>query len=48
MIAEKLKKTSDAIIKKCNRLGLEVVGVKAYTTTTSIKIPKELPTLKRL
>jgi len=32
--------------KKCKRLGLEVVGAKGYKTTTSLKSPKELPSVE--
>jgi hypothetical protein len=41
-IADQLGVSQDAIMQKCNRLGLEVVGAKGPTTTTSIKIPEEL------
>ena len=46
VIAEKLGKSSDAVNKKCMRLGLEVVGAKGYRTTTSIVVPKELPSVE--
>lgn len=42
VIAAKLGKKSDAVSIKCQRLGLEVVVAKGFTTTTSISIPKEL------
>jgi len=32
--------------KKMDRLGLEVVDLKGLRTTTSLKIPKELPTVE--
>ena len=32
--------------KKCKRLGLEVVGAKGYETTTSLKLPEELPSVE--
>jgi len=35
-----------AIRQKCRRLGLKVVGAKGYRTTTSLKLPKELPTIQ--
>jgi hypothetical protein len=43
------KKSPDAIIKKCDRLGLEVVvGEKfvAATTTSRLKLPKDLPSVE--
>jgi ribosomal protein L10 len=45
-IADQLGLSQDAVQKKCDRLGLEVVGGKALTTTTSISIPKELPSVE--
>ncbi len=48
VIAEKFGLSSDAVLKKCERLGLEVVvDGKAVTTTTSIVIPKDFLALKR-
>jgi hypothetical protein len=47
-IAERMKKTPDAVIKKCEHLGLEVVDENPrISTTTSLKIPKELLTRGR-
>jgi hypothetical protein len=46
VIAAKLGATPDAVLKKCNRLGLEVVGGKGLRTTTSISLPKELPSVE--
>jgi hypothetical protein len=45
-IAAKLGLTQDAVQKKCDRLGLEVVGGKAPRTTTSISAPAELPSVE--
>jgi hypothetical protein len=47
VIAVKLDKSPEAIRKKIERLGLEVVDHKKNSrTTTSLKIPKELPTVE--
>ena len=46
VIAEKLSKSPDAVSKKCRRLKLEVVDAKGYRTTTSISMPKELPSVE--
>lgn len=47
VIAVKLNKSPEAIRKKIERLGLEVVDHKGSSrTTTSLKIPKELPTVE--
>ena len=46
VIAAQLKRTPDAVKKKCKRLSLEVVGAKGYRTTTSLKLPKELPSVE--
>lgn len=47
VIAVKLDKSPEAIRKKIERLGLEVVDHKGNSrTTTSLKIPKELPTVE--
>ena len=35
----------EAMRQKIRRLRLEVVGAKGYRTTTSIKMPKELPSV---
>lgn len=49
-ISKRLLLSSDlvkTVEKKCDRLGLEVVGVVAtIKTTTSIPIPKELPSVE--
>jgi hypothetical protein len=45
-IAAALGKSRDAVLKKAERLGLEVVGAKGYTTTTSIQMPKDLPSVE--
>ena len=36
----------EAMRQKIRRLGLEVVGAKVYRTTTSISMPKELPSVE--
>ena len=41
-IASELNKNSDAVLKKCLRIGIEVVGCKGHKTTTSIPMPKDL------
>ena len=41
-IAAELDKTSDAVLKKCLRLGLKVVGSRSLKTTTFIPMPKDL------
>ncbi len=46
VIAAELHRTRDAVKKKCKRLSLEVVGAKGYRTTTSLKLPKELPSVE--
>ena len=46
VIAVKLGRQPDAIVMKCKRLKLEVVVGKGYTTTTSIAMPKELPSVE--
>lgn len=46
IIAAKLERKPDAILIKCRRLKLEVVVARGYTTTTSIKMPKELPSVE--
>jgi len=45
-IAAELHRSEDTIRQKCRRLGLEVVGAKGYRTTTSLKLPKELPSVE--
>jgi hypothetical protein len=46
VIACKLDKSPEAIRKKMERLGLEVVDHRGLRTTTSLKIPEELPTVE--
>ena len=46
VIAGKLSRKPDAVIIKCKRLKLEVVVAKGYTTTTSISMPEELPSVE--
>jgi hypothetical protein len=47
VIAVKLDKSPEAIRKKIERLGLEVVDHKKNSrTTTSLEIPEELPTVE--
>ena len=46
VIAAKLGRRPDAVMIKCKRLKLEVVVAKGYTTTTSIAMPKELPSVE--
>lgn len=46
VIAVKLNKSPEAIRKKIERLGLEVVDLRGLRTTTSLAIPKELPTVE--
>jgi hypothetical protein len=46
VIATKLRKSPEAVRKKIDRLGLEVVDPRGLRTTTSLKIPKELPTVE--
>ena len=42
-----MKKTYAAVSKKCERLGLEVVGATPQVkNTTSILMPKELPSIE--
>lgn len=41
-IVAKLRKSSEAVRKKIDRLGLEVVNLRGLRTTTSLKIPKDL------
>jgi hypothetical protein len=45
VIASKLEKSPEAVRKKIERLGLEVVDLKGYRTTT-LKLPKELPSIE--
>ena len=48
VIAAKLGKSKQAIRRKAERLGLEVVGQKRSkrTTTSDVKLPKELPSVE--
>ena len=46
VIAGKLSRKPDAVMIKCKRLKLEVVVARGYTTTTSIVMPKELPSVE--
>jgi hypothetical protein len=47
VIAAKLGRGRDAVTIKCKRLGLEVVVANCYsTTTTSLKVPEELPSVE--
>jgi maleate cis-trans isomerase len=46
VIAVKLDKSPEAIRKKIERLGLEVVDHRGLRTTTSLEIPEELPTVE--
>ncbi len=46
VIAAKLNRQPDAVMIKCKRLKLEVVVGRGYTTTTSIDLPKELPSIE--
>jgi hypothetical protein len=47
IIAAKLTKTPGAIVKKWERLGLEVVvATRQAPTTTSLVLPKELPSVE--
>ncbi len=47
-IAKALGRTADAVYLKCHRLGLrlEEVGGSVETTTSSLKLPKELPSVE--
>ena len=45
VLAEKIGRPSTAVEKKLKRIGLLVVGAKRAKTTT-IKLPKELPTIE--
>jgi hypothetical protein len=41
-----MKKTYAAVLKKCERLGLEVDDTKRLRTSTSIPMPKDLPSIE--
>jgi hypothetical protein len=45
-IATALGKSKGAVLKKADRLGLEVVVAKGYRTTTSIPLPRDLPSVE--
>ena len=48
VIAGKLRKSPDAIVKKCKRIGLEVVDTscRISPTTSRLSSPKELPSIE--
>ena len=47
VIAVQMKKTYAAVLKKCERLGLEVDDTKRpFQTSTSIPMPKDLPSIE--
>jgi hypothetical protein len=46
VMAAELGKTEQAIIKKAGRLGLEVVVPRLELQTTTLKLPKELPSVE--
>jgi hypothetical protein len=46
VIAGKLQRRREAVAMKCRRLGLEVVVTRGYSTTTSLAVPKELPSVE--
>ena len=46
VLAEKIGRPSTAIEKKLKRIGLLVVGARRAKTTTTIELPKELPTVE--
>lgn len=46
VVAAKLGKPVEAVRMKIRRLGLEVVDPKGYRTTTSLELPKELPSVE--
>jgi predicted metal-dependent phosphotriesterase family hydrolase len=45
-VAAGLGRRVGAVAMKCQRLGLEVVVNRGFTTTTSIQFPKELPSVE--
>jgi hypothetical protein len=46
VIAAEMKKTYAAVLKKCERLALEVDDTKRLKTSTSIPIPEYLPSIE--
>ena len=46
VIAVQMRKTYAAVLKKCERLGLEVDDTKSLKTSTSIPMPKDLPSIE--
>ena len=46
VIAAQMKKTYAAVLKKCERLGLEVDDTKRLKTSTSIPMPKDLHSIE--
>ncbi len=46
VIAAKLQRSPDAVVHKCRRLGLEVVGLEPLGTSTSLLLPAELPSVE--
>jgi len=46
VLAEKIGRPSSAVEKKLKRMGLVVVGARCAKTTTTIKLPEELPTVE--
>jgi hypothetical protein len=46
VFAAEMKKTYAAVLKKCERLGLEVDDTRRLKTSTSIPIPECLPSIE--
>ena len=46
MIAAQMGLTEDSVRKKCERLGLEEEDAKGLRTSSSIRLPKELPSVE--